>query len=357
MSEKYRILRVDPCGQADFDSLSSAAFFLKNNRIPTKLILAPTAYNESVVFECSNLVIEGGGEKPEDTLIVDNHFAKEKYIDGFERGTFRTAVLRTDGNNIEIRNLTIKNSSGNGKKYGQAIALYADGLGILVENCALLGYQDTLFTAPFPALNKHGKNEGFGPKNDLPRDPSVQIYRNCYIEGDVDFIFGGATALFEECTIFSHDAVIEMDSNDRSSCRGYICAPCTVQELKYGYVFLGCRLESDCPDKTVYLGRPWRQFGKAVFINCTQGRHIKDELFDDWNDRRNRETSYFAVSEDMTTQKSPDSFYHTLSNHIFLNFFNNSKIFFANCLIYQNNYSIMNMQQNIAYLRACFVQK
>ena len=312
MTDKYRILRVDPCGQADFDSLSSAAFFLKNNRIPTRLILAPTAYNESVVFECDNLILEGGTDNPEDTLIADAHFAKEKYTDGFERGTFRTAVVRTDGRNITIRNLTIRNSSGNGKKYGQAIALYSDGLGITVENCRLLGYQDTLFTAPFPALNKHGKNEGFGPKNDMPRDPSVQIYRNCYIEGDVDFIFGGATALFENCTIFSHDAVKEIDPDDKTSCRGYIAAPCTVQGLYYGYLFLGCRLVSDCPDGTVYLGRPWRPFGRAVFIDCTYGAHINRKLFDDWNDRRNRETAYFAVSENMageslTEQKNNDN--------------------------------------------------
>ncbi len=299
MTDRYRILKVDPCGQADFDSLSSAAFTLKGNKIPTKLILAPSAYKESVVFECHNLIVEGSGQKPEDTLIVDNHFAKEKYSDGFERGTFRTAVVRTDGNNITFRNLTIQNSSGNGKKYGQAIALYADGLGILVENCRLIGYQDTLFTAPFPALNKHGKNEGFGPKNDLPRDPSVQIFRNCFIEGDVDFIFGGATALFEECTIYSHDAITEIDANDKRSCRGYICAPCTVQELKYGYLFYGCRLISDCPQETVFLGRPWRPFGRSVFISCTMNKHIKKELFDDWDNFRNRETAYFAVSEDM----------------------------------------------------------
>lgn len=313
MTDKYRILRVDPCGQADFDSLSAAAFFLKNSRVPTRLILSPTAYNESVVFECSNLIVEGAGDTPEDTLIVDNHFAREKYSDGFERGTFRTAVVRTDGNNITFRNLTIRNSSGNGKKYGQAIALYADGLGILVENCRLIGYQDTLFTAPFPALNKHGRNEGFGPKNDLPRDPSVQIFRSCYIEGDVDFIFGGATALFEDCTICSHDAVREIDPADTTSCRGYICAPCTVQELEYGYLFLNCRLISDCPEGSVYLGRPWRQFGRAVFIGCDTAPHIHKELFNDWDNFRNRETAYFAVSEDMITDKTERSFYHVLS--------------------------------------------
>ena len=335
MADKYRILKVDPCGNADFSSLSEAAFFLKGSKIPTKLILAPTAYNESVVFECSNLLITGETENPEDTLIVDSHYAKELHPQGFERGTFWTAVVRTDGSNITIRNLTVKNAAGNGKKVGQAIALYADGKGILVENCRLTGYQDTLFTAPFPALNKHGKNEGFGPKNDLPRDPSVQIYRNCFIEGDVDFIFGGAPALFEDCTIYSHDAVKELDPNDKTSCRGYVCAPCTVPDLKFGYLFTGCRLISDCPPHTVFLGRPWRPYGKAVFINCVTDEHINEDLFNDWDSASNRETAYFAVSEDMAEEKTPDAFYHIMKNdaareyikqfrEFVSNFFNNS---------------------------------
>ena len=331
MSDRYRNLRVDPLGNADFSSLSEAAFFLKGSKISTKLVLAPTAYNESVVFECSNLIVTGETDDPADTVIVDSHYAKELHPQGFTRGTFWTAVVRTDGNNITFRNLTITNAAGNGKKVGQAIALYADGCGILVENCRLIGHQDTLFTAPFPDLNKHGRNEGFGPKNDMPRDPSVQIYRRCFIEGDVDFIFGGATALFEECTIYSHDAVAELDPDDKTSCRGYICAPCTVPSLKYGYLFIGCRMVSNCPDHTVYLGRPWRPYGRAVFINCITDEHICEDLFNDWDNIANRETSYFAVSEDMAPEeKIPGSFYHVMKNDAAREYISSFKSFVSN---------------------------
>ncbi len=330
MADTYRTLKVDPCGNADFSSLSEAAFFLKGSKIPTKLILAPTAYNESVVFECSNLLITGGTDNPDDTVIVDSHYAKELHPKGFIRGTFWTAVVRTDGNNITVRNLTVKNAAGNGKKVGQAIALYADGCGILIENCRLIGHQDTLFTAPFPDLNKHGRNEGFGPKNDLPRDPSVQIYKNCFIEGDVDFIFGGATALFDGCTIFSHDAVSELDPDDKTSCRGYVCAPCTVPSLKYGYLFTNCRLISDCPPHTVFLGRPWRPYGRAVFINCATDEHISEDLFNDWDSAANRETSYFAVSEDMVETQTPDAFYHIIKNDAAREYIKDFKAFISN---------------------------
>ncbi len=297
MSEDHRVLKVDRNGRGDFKSLGEAALFLKGSEVPTRLVLSPSVYNESVVFECSNLTIEGAGEQPSDTVITAGHYAKELHPDGFERGTFWTATLRTDGSNITIRNLSIENSAGSGRIYGQAVALYADGNGITVEKCRLTGYQDTLFTAPFPELNKHGKNEGFGPKNDLPRIPSKQIYRNCYIEGDVDFIFGGATALFESCQIHSKG-------------RGYVCAPCTVKELEYGYLFLDCSFTSDSSKKEVYLGRPWRPYGAAAFIGCSLGQHIKSELFDDWEDISNRTTSRFIVSSDIKawTDISPDVF-------------------------------------------------
>lgn len=286
-----RILYVNPNGEGNFKTLSEASSYLFNSTVPTTLYVSCGHYKESVVFQCSNLEIIG--ENAASTIVEDAHFAKEMHPDGFLRGTFWTAVVRLDGNNLTLRNLSIINSAGPGKKAGQAIALYCDGLGILVDNCILKANQDTLFTAPFPLLNKHGLNEGFGPKQNCERTPSVIRFSNSYIEGDVDFIFGGATALFENCRIFSHDPD---KSNPLDPVKGYIAAPSTVNNLKYGYLFLNCELDSDCPSGTVFLARPWRPFGKAVFIGCRAGaHHICTDLFNDWDDIHNRETCFFAV--------------------------------------------------------------
>ena len=71
-------------------------------------------------------------------------------------------------------------------------------------------------------------------------------------------------------------------------------APSTPQGQAYGYVFHRCKFTSNCPPKTVYLGRPWRNFAKAVFIECELGEHIKDEGFHDWNKKEAHETMFFA---------------------------------------------------------------
>ena len=291
----------------DFKSLGEAAEALKGGSEETLLMVTPGEYRESVVFECSNLTIEG--DSNDIVYICDGNYARMQDPDGKEWGTFRTAVFRVDGDNITLRNLTIENNSGIGFKIGQAVALYSDGNGFRCENCKLIAHQDTLFTAPLPPLNKHGRNEGFGPKQDLPRTPSTQYFKDCYIEGDIDFIFGGASVIFENCTVFSHDMIAEyrlkemIDCTDNdweavhsSASRGYVCAPSTAEDLDYGYLFLKCRFTSTCPQGTVYLGRPWRPYGKAYFVDCVMCDHINPELFNDWDDVKNRSTSSFVLS-------------------------------------------------------------
>lgn len=104
--------------------------------------------------------------------------------------------------NFTASNLTFENSAGPGTKVGQALALYVDGDRIAFHDCRFLGNQDTLFTAPLPP--KEIEPNGFvGPKQFAPRINGRHFYQRCYIEGDIDFIFGGATAYFEDCEFFS----------------------------------------------------------------------------------------------------------------------------------------------------------
>ena len=275
----------------DFKTLNEAAEALKGGNEETLLKIVPGEYRESVVFECSNLTIEG--DSSDLIYICDGNHAKKKYPDGREMGTFRSPVLRINGDNNTIKNLTIENNAGIGFRIGPAIALYSEGDGFRAENCKLIAHQDTLFTAPLP-------------ENDRP---SKQYFKNCYIEGDIDFIFGGATALFENCTLFTHDVVAEYrlqkmidcsdndwDAMQSTALRGFSCAPSTAEGLDYGYLFLNCQFTSNCPRETVFLGRPWRPYGRAFFVNCTIGNHIKQELFSDWDNEKNRETCLFAIA-------------------------------------------------------------
>ncbi len=209
-------------------------------------------------------------------LIENQHYtgnrsAKEIHEDGRKVGTFRTATVLVDGNQLIFRNCVFENNAGPGHLAGQAIALYLDGDDIVLENCVLKGNQDTLFLAPLP--EKELIPGGFlGPKQHTPRTPRKFMFRNCRIEGGVDFIFGGAEALFEECEFYNTEP-------------GYVFAPSTPQGQKKGFTALNCRFTCapDVPDHSCYIARPWRNYAKVTIENCWLGRHIHPEGWNDWD--------------------------------------------------------------------------
>lgn len=249
---------------------------------PVTIHIAPGIYEELIVIERPYVTL--AGENAQDTVLSYNHGALEEMDDGSRRGTFRTASVMIDTHDFTARQITFRNNAGYGHTVGQALALYVDGDRNVFEECILLASQDTLFTAPLPP--SAAKPGGFtGPKEHAPRIMGRHLYRNCLIRGDVDFIFGSATAYFEGCTIFSQKPGDRKppESPDEEVIYGYITAASTPCEAEYGYVFRNCRLVSDCPPKTVYLGRPWREYAKTVFINCEMGAHIHPLGWNDWN--------------------------------------------------------------------------
>lgn len=224
------------------------------------------------------------GESREDTVIVYGLGALDKMENGENRGTFRTASVRIDAPDFTARSITFQNDAGFGHTVGQALALYVDADRCFFEDCAFLGSQDTLFTAPLPL--KETKPGGFkGPGEFRPRIVGRHLYRNCLIRGDVDFIFGGAVAWFEDCEIFSQKPGDRKppESPDDEVIYGYVTAASTLKGQPYGYVFYHCRLTSDCPPHTVYLGRPWREYAKTVFLHCHMGDHIHPLGWKDWD--------------------------------------------------------------------------
>lgn len=238
-------------------------------------------YREKLVITRPNTTFLG--ENQENTILVYGQGAFELMPEGDKRGTFRTASVRIDTHDFTARNLTFQNDAGFGHTVGQALALYVDGDRNIFESCSFLGSQDTLFTAPLPI--KEAQPGGFkGPGEFAPRTKGRHFYKNCFIRGDVDFIFGGAIAYFLDCTIFSQKPGdrIPPESPEEEVILGYVTAASTPQEEPFGYVFQDCHLISDCPPKSVYLGRPWREWAKTVFIHCELGEHIHPVGWLDW---------------------------------------------------------------------------
>lgn len=208
-------------------------------------------------------------------------YAKEEMPDGTKRGTFRSYTVLVDGDNIHFKNCVFENTAGKGKDVGQAIALYIDGDGIILENCVLRGHQDTLFLAPLP--DKEIIPGGFtGPKQFTERKRRTVHFKNCTIEGGVDFIFGGATAYFDECEFVSVE-------------EGYVFAPSTPEDVEVGFVASNCRFTSkeNVGKGSCYIARPWRNHAYVKIENCYLGEHINPRGFDDWGKVEARETVRF----------------------------------------------------------------
>ncbi|MGL5273579.1 MAG: pectinesterase family protein [Phocaeicola sp.] len=208
-------------------------------------------YKEKVILPAWLENIEIIGEDRDYTIIsYDDHANIDKM------GTFRTYTMKVEGSGITFRNLTIEN---NAAPLGQAVALHTEGDRLTFINCRFLGNQDTVYTG--------GKYTRL-------------YFKDCYIEGTTDFIFGPATALFDTCVIHSKK-------------NSYITAASTPQDAKYGYVFRKCELTADADVTKVYLGRPWRPYAYTLFMECKLGAHILPAGWHNWNKQENETTARY----------------------------------------------------------------
>lgn len=278
------MIHIAQDGSGDFTSVTAALQSIPPaNQEPVTLFIHNGIYKELITVSSPYVTLIG--ESREFTILTYDRYARMMMEDGMKRGTFRSYSCLIDTHDFTARNLTFENSSGRGIDVGQALALYVDGDRISFEDCRFLGGQDTLFTAPLPP--KEMEPNGFiGPKQFAPRANGRHYYKNCYIEGDIDFIFGGATAYFEDCELFSKYVGRPVNS--------YVTAASTPEGQPYGYVMKNCRFTSQCPPRSAYLGRPWREYAKTVLINCFMDEHICEEGWDDWGKELAHETAFYA---------------------------------------------------------------
>lgn len=223
--------------------------FIKKGTYKEKLIIPQWLQN-----------IELCGEDMNETIITyDDHanIKTQERPNGI--GTFRTYTLKIEANDITLKNLTIENNSA---RLGQGVALHTEGDRLIFINCRFIGHQDTVYTGmPYTRL----------------------FFKGCYICGTTDFIFGPSTAWFEECTI-------------ESLVNSYVTAASTPADAAYGYIFNNCRLiAKDGVDK-VFLGRPWRDYGYTLFMNCDLGAHIRPEGWHHWEKQRENTARYLEYN-------------------------------------------------------------
>lgn len=209
-------------------------------------------YKEKIVIPQWLQNIELLGEDRDQTVITFDDHANIKtpqYQQGI--GTFRTYTLKIEANDITLKNLTVEN---NAARLGQAVALHTEGDRLLFVNCRFLGHQDTIYTG-------------------MPR--TRMLFKDCYICGTTDFIFGPSTAWFEGCAIHCLS-------------NSYITAASTPKDADYGYVFNNCKITVAENVEKEYLGRPWRDYGYTLFMNCELPAQICPEGWHRWEPQREK---------------------------------------------------------------------
>ena len=276
------MITVAKDNSGDFNSIQQAVDSIPAGT-PETIYIKKGIYKERVEVRKNNISFVG--ESTDDTVITESYYARMIMPDGSKRGTFRSYTFFVYADNFTASNLTFENAAGFGDEFGQAIAVYAEGDNITFRNCKILGHQDTLFTGPLPMKEK--QPGGFtGPTIDGIRRVVHQLYEDCYIAGEIDFIFGSATAYFKNCTLFA--------LNRNQEINAFYTAPSTYEGQAFGYVFESCTFTGNCPPKSVALSRPWRIHAKVVLLNCEYSDQIIDEGFTDWNKPESHETVYYA---------------------------------------------------------------
>ncbi|WP_309121765.1 pectinesterase family protein [Paenibacillus sp.] len=264
-------------GSGDFPTIGAAVDSLPATSDPATIVVRPGLYREKLFVTRPKVRLLGSGA--ERTVVAYDDYALKTFPNGEPYHTFHSYTAYFGGDDFLAEDLTFANTAGPGEKVGQAIAVYADGDRAIFRRCRIVGAQDTLFTGPLPPAPA-GRAAFGGPGDVFPRRHVRQYYRDCYIEGDVDYIFGSATAVFRGCELFSRRRA----SSDAASGapNGWIAAPSTPREAEYGYVFLDCALTGDAPPGSVFLGRPWREDAAAAFVGCRMNEAIAPAGWDNW---------------------------------------------------------------------------
>lgn len=246
-------------GSGDFNTVQSALDAIpEGNDQPVTIFIKKGIYKEVIIVDARKSFITLEGENSENTILTYNNHAGTKLPNGDTLNTWTCASFFVYGNDFHAKNLTFENNAG--FTAGQAVALRLEGNRASFKNCRMTGFQDVLFLS------------GSGVKH---------YFKDCYIEGTTDFIFGAATAVFEDCHIHSKK-------------NSHVTAASTNGIIPFGFVFFNCRLTSDSSVNKVSLGRPWSPTASVTYLNCWMGKHIIPEGWNNWRNPSNETTARYA---------------------------------------------------------------
>lgn len=257
---------------ADFKSINEGLEYLMHNpSVEPKLTILAGVYQEKLHITLDNLVMNGIGN----VEISGSSFAKELDTAGNEIGTFSTPTVYIEAKSSTFNNITFVNDAGQGEIVGQAVAVFVHADLVKFNQCRFNGFQDTVCIGPLPPKQLSGKD--FPSKNQRRYfDQYRVLFNQCYIEGTIDYIFGGGNAIFNDCEIKS---LKRLDANDE----GYVTAASTEKNRPFGFTFYRCYFTCEEGTNNVYLGRPWREYSATEMIECKYNDHIVLSGWSEWD--------------------------------------------------------------------------
>jgi pectinesterase len=270
-AESSRQVTVAPRGKADFHTVQEA---LDHAPLTGGIIrIAPGRYREEIHVSTPNIRLIGTGKKPQDVVLSWNDSASGA------GGTGKSGSLSVDADGFQAENLTIENTwemEHERKEEGsQAVALLLSSDRAVLDNVRLLGAQDTLYANSRTCHENLPRDGGPPPPGRLPCTASRQYFRNCYIEGHVDYIFGDAKAVFDHCEMHSrHHETVMLTAQSKH-----------FPEEDSGYYFLHCRITGDDLGDKVVLGRPWRDYSTVLFYDTDVQQRLSPDGWSEWSGR------------------------------------------------------------------------
>lgn len=230
----------------------------ESNKEPVTIYVKNGVYKEVVIVDATKSFVKLVGQDSARTILTYDNHAGTRLPNGDTLNTWTCASVFVYGNDFSAENITFQNNAG--FTAGQAVALRIDGNRASFKACRMTGNQDVLFLS------------GSGVKH---------YFQNCYIEGTTDFIFGAATAVFDNCHIHSKK-------------NSHVTAASTNSIIPFGFVFFNCRLTADSNINKVSLGRPWTPTASVAYINCWMDKHIIPEGWNNWKNPANEATARYA---------------------------------------------------------------
>jgi len=217
-------------GSGDYKTVQSAVDSIASNgSAPVRINIKAGTYTEKLTIAGRSQLCLVGDSAATTVLTYNDSNSSVGSTSG-------SASVYVSANDFSATQLTFQNSYGAGS---QAVALRTTGQRQQFRDCRFVGYQDTLYV-----------------------HSGTQYFRNCYVQGNTDYVFGGATAILQDCEV----------RNVQSG--SAVAAPNTASSTAYGIVFLGGQFTAASGVSNVALARPWGADGAAAFLNANLAGHI-----------------------------------------------------------------------------------